>query len=146
MAIEPLNSVMTFQAQTTQPVRRAERPEVENMEVPTQEQPSSYDTTTVKVANVEKQDSQSGQGQDGSYSNGREQLMNEQVKKAVERLNERMSHSEAVFGIHEKTNRLTIKIVDKETKEVIKELPPEKTLDMIAKAWELAGLLVDERR
>lgn len=57
-----------------------------------------------------------------------------------------MSHSEAVFGIHEKTNRLTIKIVDKETKEVIKELPPEKTLDMIAKAWELAGLLVDERR
>ena len=35
---------------------------------------------------------------------------------------------------------------EKETKEVIKELPPEKTLDMIAKAWELAGLLVDEKR
>ena len=145
MAIEPLNSVMTFQAQTTQPVRRAERPEVENMDVPTQEQPASYDATTVKVANVEKQDSQSGQ--DSSYSNnGRDQLANDQIRKAVEKLNERMSHSEAVFGIHEKTNRLTIKIVDKETKEVIKELPPEKTLDMIAKAWELAGLLVDERR
>jgi flagellar protein FlaG len=39
-----------------------------------------------------------------------------------------------------------IKIVDKETKEVIKELPPEKTLDMIAKIWEVAGLLVDEKR
>ena len=145
MAIEPLNSVMTFQAQTTQPVRRAERPEVENMDVPTQEQPASYDATTVKVANVEKQDSHSGQ--ESSYSNnGRDQLANDQIRKAVEKLNERMSHSEAVFGIHEKTNRLTIKIVDKETKEVIKELPPEKTLDMIAKAWELAGLLVDERR
>lgn len=145
MAIEPLNSVMTFQAQTTQPVRRAERPEVENMDVPTQEQPASYDATTVKVANVEKQDSQSGQ--ESSYSNnGRDQLANDQIRKAVEKLNEKMSHSEAVFGIHEKTNRLTIKIVDKETKEVIKELPPEKTLDMIAKAWELAGLLVDERR
>lgn len=145
MAIEPLNSVMTFQAQTTQPVRRAERPEVENMDVPTQEQPASYDATTIKVANVEKQDSQSGQ--ESSYSNnGRDQLANDQIRKAVEKLNERMSHSEAVFGIHEKTNRLTIKIVDKETKEVIKELPPEKTLDMIAKAWELAGLLVDERR
>ena len=57
-----------------------------------------------------------------------------------------MSHSEAVFGIHEETNRVTIKIVDKDTKEVIKELPPEKTLDMIAKAWELAGILVDEKR
>lgn len=145
MAIEPLNSVMTFQAQTTQPVRRAERPEVENMDVPTQEQPASYDATTVKVANVEKQDSQSGQ--ESSYSNnGRDQLANDQIRKAVEKLNERMSHSEAVFGIHEKTNRLTIKIVDKETKEVIKELPPEKTLDMIAKVWDLAGILVDEKR
>ena len=81
MAIEPLNSVMTFQAQTTQPVKRAEKPEVENMDVPTQEQPSSYDATTVNVANVEKQDSQSGQ--DSSYSNGRDQLANEQISKAV---------------------------------------------------------------
>jgi flagellar protein FlaG len=55
-------------------------------------------------------------------------------------------NSEAIFGIHEATNRVTIKLVDKETKEVIKELPPEKTLDMIAKVWELAGLLVDEKR
>jgi len=36
--------------------------------------------------------------------------------------------------------------VDKKSKEVIKEYPPEKTLDMIAKVWELAGLLVDEKR
>lgn len=56
-----------------------------------------------------------------------------------------MSDSEAVFGIHEKTNRITIKIVDKKTKEVIREFPPEETLDMIAKAWELAGILVDEK-
>lgn len=70
----------------------------------------------------------------------------EQLKKAVENLNNRMGHSEALFGIHDETNRVIIKIVDKETKEVIKELPPEKTLDMIAKAWELAGLLIDEKR
>ena len=50
------------------------------------------------------------------------------------------------FGIHEKTNRITVKLVDKTTKEVIKELPPEKTLDLIAKAWEMAGILVDEKR
>ena len=35
---------------------------------------------------------------------------------------------------------LTIKLVDKDTKEVIKELPPEKTLDMIAKVWDMAGI------
>jgi len=57
-----------------------------------------------------------------------------------------MPHSEAVFGIHDGTNRVTIKLIDKDTKEVIKELPPEKTLDMIAKVWEMAGILVDEKR
>ena len=68
------------------------------------------------------------------------------IRKAVEDINKNAVNSEAVFGIHDATNRVTIKIVDKETKEVIKELPPEKTLDMIAKVWEMAGLLVDERR
>ncbi len=61
-------------------------------------------------------------------------------------MNKKMAHSEAVFGIHEATNRVTIKIIDKDSREVIKELPPEKTLDMIAKVWEMAGILVDERR
>ena len=41
-----------------------------------------------------------------------------------DRINQKMSDSEAVFGIHEKTNRITIKIVDKKTKEVIREFPP----------------------
>ena len=73
---------------------------------------------------------------------------NMQLKKAVDDINKSAlaDQSEAVFGIHEKTNRVTIKIVDKKTKEVIKEFPPEKTLDMIAKVWEMAGLMVDEKR
>lgn len=69
-----------------------------------------------------------------------------QLKKAVNDLNKQLTNSEAIFGIHEKTNRVTIKIVDKSTKEVIKEYPPEQTLDMIAKVWEIAGILVDEKR
>lgn len=73
---------------------------------------------------------------------------NAQIKKAVSDINKSAagSQSEAIFGIHEKTNRVTIKIIDKKTKEVIKEFPPEKTLDMIAKVWEMAGIMVDERR
>jgi flagellar protein FlaG len=35
---------------------------------------------------------------------------------------------------------------DKERKEVIKEIPPEETLEMVEKMWELAGILVDEKR
>ena len=73
---------------------------------------------------------------------------NAQIKKAVEEINKSAMNdqAEAIFGIHEKTHRVTIKIVDKETKEVIKEYPPEKTLDMIAKVWEMAGIMVDEKR
>ena len=71
---------------------------------------------------------------------------NERIKNASSEMNKkRFNNSEAVFGSHEDTNRITIKIVDKTTRKTIKELPPEKTLDMIAKAWELAGLMVDER-
>ncbi|MDE6203741.1 MAG: flagellar protein FlaG [Lachnospiraceae bacterium] len=148
MAIEPLSSAMTYQAQTTQQARPV--PKVaEDMDVAAQEQNNIYDSTTVKVAAPEKREEQSG-GQSGSEGGNtpkeQQQASTEQIKKAVEQLNKNLSHSEAVFGIHDATNRVTIKIVDKESKEVIKEIPPEKTLDMIAKAWELAGLLVDERR
>ena len=147
MAIEPLSSAMTYQAQTT-PQARPVPKVAEDMDVAAQEQNNIYDSTTVKIAAPEKREEQNG-GQSGSEGNGpkeQQQASTEQIKKAVEQLNKNLSHSEAVFGIHEATNRVTIKIVDKESKEVIKEIPPEKTLDMIAKAWELAGLLVDEKR
>ena len=70
---------------------------------------------------------------------------NSQIRKAVDEINKKAHNSEAVFGIHDATNRVTIKIVDKDTKNVLKEYPPEKTLDMIAKVWEMAGLLVDKK-
>lgn len=52
----------------------------------------------------------------------------------------------AEFSYNEPTKRIAIKIKDKDTDEVIKEIPSEKALEMLAKAWELAGILVDERR
>ena len=145
MAIEPLSSAMTYQAQTTQQAKPAQKTVVEDTDVATPEQVNAYDATTAKVAETEKQDSRSGQegGQNGAAE---QQASSDQGKKAVEKLNKNMSNSEAIFGIHDATNRVTIKIVDKETKEVLKEIPPEKSLDMIAKAWELAGILVDEKR
>ena len=70
----------------------------------------------------------------------------EQIKKAVSDMNKRMSNTSCQFGVHEGTGRVTIKIIDKDTKDVIKEFPAEKTLEMIEKAWELAGIMVDEKR
>ncbi len=71
---------------------------------------------------------------------------NSSLKEAVSQINSLSNSCEAIFGIHEGTNRVMIKMVDKVTKEVIKEYPAEKTLDLIAKAWEMAGIMVDEKR
>ena len=100
----------------------------------------------------QREDHESKSASPNSMENIQEALGNsktasEEIKKAVEEINKKMiSHSEAIFGIHDKTSRVAIKIVDKDTKEVIKELPPEKTLDMLARVWEMAGILVDEKR
>lgn len=153
MAIEPLGSIMTMQAQPVQQ-RTVQRTEPVSTDAnPTETQVNNIDPTTISVAAAadtpenNSENTSSEQRDEGSYNyaeNAKQQ--NERIKKAVERLNKNLSHSSAIFGIHEATNRVTIKIVDKDTKEVIKELPPEKTLDMIAKVWELAGILVDEKR
>ena len=143
MAIEALNSAVSYQAQTTRQAKPVQKTVVEDTEVTTtQGKAVSGDIAAgTRVGETERQDSQSGQN--GSQN---QQPSNEQLKKAVEQLNKSMPHSEAIFGFNEETNRVTIKIIDKDTKEVIRELPPEKTLDMIAKVWELAGILVDEKR
>lgn len=70
----------------------------------------------------------------------------EQLRKAVDTLNKAMPNSEVLFGYHEATHRIMLKVVDKDTKKVLYEFPPEKTLDIIAKVWEMAGILVDAKR
>lgn len=52
----------------------------------------------------------------------------------------------AEFGVYEPMNRITIKIKDKDSGEVIREIPSEKMLKVFTKACELAGILVDEKR
>jgi len=140
MAIEPLGSMMSMQAQSVQskPAPQPVKQTVEYAEGTAQEA-AKVDQSINVITNV----SQKGNS-DSQTAN--QQATNEQIKKAVEQINKNIGNSSAVFGIHEETNRVTIKIVDKDTKEVIKELPPEKTLDMISKVWELAGMLVDEKR
>jgi len=139
MAIEPISSIMTIQAQ---PVQKAEPvAPVESTDASTQVEKAPDKTTVFVDKSMQKEEGSNGQTQAQSQPQ-----TNDQVKQAIEKLNKSMTNSEAVFGIHEGTNRVTIKIIDKNTKEVIKELPPEKTLDMIAKVWEMAGILVDEKR
>jgi len=144
MAIEPIGSMTAVQMQTAVKVQpKVTQTEAENKDVVMADSATpKIDVSTLAVA---KSSESNTRGENGENRENTES-QNESIKRAVSDINKKISTSEAVFGIHEGTNRITIKIVDKETKKVIKELPPEKTLDMIAKVWEMAGILVDEKR
>jgi flagellar protein FlaG len=68
--------------------------------------------------------------------------------KLIERANKALSGGTRSFefSIHEGTNEIMVKVIDNETHEIIREIPNEKILDMVAKMWEMAGIFVDERR
>ncbi|MDD5934732.1 MAG: flagellar protein FlaG [Clostridiales bacterium] len=72
----------------------------------------------------------------------------QRIKSAVKHANSQMklAKTRCEFSYNEPTKRVSIKVIDKETEEVIREIPPEETLEMVEKMWELAGILVDERR
>ncbi len=68
------------------------------------------------------------------------------LKEAIDYANDKLKviKKEFSYSVHEKLNRVMVKVIDSETKEVIKEIPPEKIMDIIAKIEELSGLLYDK--
>lgn len=75
-------------------------------------------------------------------SKGEEQLI-KAIDKAVKAL--QGPNTTLDISIHEKTHEIMVKVLNKDTGEIIREVPPEKTLDLAAKMMELAGILIDER-
>ncbi|HHU83268.1 MAG TPA: flagellar protein FlaG [Firmicutes bacterium] len=66
-----------------------------------------------------------------------------QLNRALEIFNKRLR-----FEVHDETERIMVKILEKRvdnTDEVIREIPPERVLDMLARIEEMIGLLIDER-
>ncbi len=70
------------------------------------------------------------------------------VIEAIQKANKAISggNRRFEFSIHEKTNEIVVKVFDTDSNELIREIPNEKVLDMVAKMCEMAGILVDERR
>ncbi|HHV10450.1 MAG TPA: flagellar protein FlaG [Clostridiales bacterium] len=101
---------------------------------------------TSTVAGTSGTDKEKGYGQNQGQGNA--QAYDQQVKDAVSQVNSKlkMHRTRCEFSYHEETNRVSIKVFDKETNQVIREIPPEQSLEMVEKIWELAGFLVDEKR
>ncbi|EPY2277532.1 flagellar protein FlaG [Clostridium sporogenes] len=70
-----------------------------------------------------------------------------EVKDSVDKLNKLLEGKDIhlEYEIYGKFRDLTIRLINTKTKEVIKEIPPRKIIDMVAKLCEMAGVLVDEK-
>ena len=136
---------------------RVTRPQSETVDVNTgstagQQQVQVASLPPVGGKGSSDNNSKPGQQRDRGAVQTDQEVAPDKIKAAVDDLNKTVKqasplhHTQLSFKYHEDTNRISITVTDSDTDEVIREIPPEKTLDMLAKAWEMAGLLVDERR
>ena len=136
MGIEIVGSNQSYQPSAYQPSAPVEA------STSTSTAPEAADPVVIKP--LSQNENGQVQGENGK------QPTDDEVKAAINQANKRaktvFGHANAEFSYHEATKRISVKIVDKDMNEVIREIPPEKTLDMISKMWELAGIVVDEKR
>lgn len=76
----------------------------------------------------------------------RQQASSKTVEDAVKRANNKMNKTHCEFSYNDEVNRVSITVYDDVTGEVVREIPPEESLKMLEKLWELTGLMVDEKR
>lgn len=136
MAIEGIkNNVMSQMTRAEAPVVKTEAAEV----------PEKNSNLVVAAQGSTNQNAEAKKEQDEKDI---KDVSPEKVKSALSDINQRIrpTHTQCEFKYHEQTKRISITVKDSDTNEVIREIPPEKTLDMIAKSLELAGILVDEKR
>lgn len=76
-----------------------------------------------------------------------EEAKERQLKSAVTQVNSKLksTRTRCEYTYDDTVNRIAIKVIDEETGDVIKEIPPEETLKMIEKMWEIAGILMDKK-
>ena len=78
---------------------------------------------------------------------GDEQPLSEkEQQRRMARLQDTLKNHNIEISYNDEVNRYAIKVLDSDSKEVVKEIPSEKTLEMFARMLEIEGLLVDEKR
>ena len=70
-----------------------------------------------------------------------------EVREAVETLEQgfRLLNHRLQLSMNQEINRVVVKVIDRTTDKVIREIPPEQIQRMAAKMREMVGLLVDEK-
>jgi len=77
-----------------------------------------------------------------------EQGMLEEIEAAVLKLNDTAEAMQLSlrFQMHSESDRWMVQVVDIRHDEIVREIPPEKILNIVAQIQSLIGVLLDERR
>jgi flagellar protein FlaG len=72
----------------------------------------------------------------------------EEVASTTEGVNAFLNSSSAShiqFSVHEEADRIMVQVIDEDTQEVVRTIPPKELLDLAAKIGEMVGTLLDQR-
>lgn len=80
-------------------------------------------------------------------ANEKELIPKEKVQKAIDALNEFMTiqNRNSKFIMHDGLDRYYVEVIDAETEEVIREVPPRKLLDAFYTMQKFLGMIIDEK-
>ncbi len=87
------------------------------------------------------------QEKDKIPSNQKEKLSPEFIEKVVEELKKKLSmlNTQLKIQIDKDTDTIVVKVIDKETKKIIRQIPPEYILKIAKYLDEIAGILLNEK-
>jgi flagellar protein FlaG len=77
--------------------------------------------------------------QQGAQASDRTAALVEEMNRAARALNARVS-----FSIDQRTAKVVIRVIDGETNEVLRQIPPEEMLRVAAQMQQLLGVLIDK--
>ncbi len=119
MALEPIAKTVSYHSEAANPAktRTAEILKDEEQSVDNTEQPQPGNPDKLQITDA--------------------------IAKANELMKQKRTRCE--FSYSEEINRVMIKVYNRDSEEVIREIPPEDTIKIIENIWEIAGLIVDKR-
>ena len=100
--------------------------------------------TVVGKSNIK--DTNKTDEKDNEMGNAKKGVAHSSMEDAVSRANNALSKTHCEFSYNDAVNRVSITVIDDNTGDVVREIPPEESLKMLEKMWEITGLMVDEKR
>lgn len=109
--------------------------------------PKKAGTEEISMTTVESYLVTQPQGEKLTIATDDQEITKEKIQHAMDTINEflHLNHNSSKFVLHDGLDRYFVQVVDTQTEEIIKEIPPKKLLDAFYEMQKLLGMIVDEK-